>query len=321
MLVLPFFFAVLGVLYATVFPRYRATSVFAADASSAIPSSLAGAAANLGISIPAEGSSESPDFYASLLDSRDILAEAAATSFAFPKNEGSTDSVVGTYVDIVRARGATPEDRLQAAVTHLDKAVTAVSDLRAGTVTIEIVAPWPDLAEQMNRRLLDLVDSFNIAKRRTRASAERSFLEARVDSARVGLDAAEVNLQDFLENNRTLDSSARLRMKAARLQRAIDLARDLYTTLRSSYERARLDEVRNTPVITILEHPDGSVKRVGGRLLSGAVGLVAGAVVAFVGIVLFEATARLRQDDPVTFALLQGTRRRLLGAIRRRRAG
>jgi len=321
MLVLPLFLAVLGVVYATAFPRYRATSVFAADASSAIPSSLVGAAANLGLSIPGEGSSQSPDFYASLLDSRDILAEAATTRFAFPKHEGSTDSLAGTYADIVRAKGATPDDRLEAAVTNLEKAVTAVPDLRAGTVRIETVARWPDLAEHMNSRLLELVDSFNIAQRRTRASAERGFLQARVDSARAELDVAEVNLQGFLEKNRTFDTSARLRLEAARLQRAIDLARELYTTLRESYERARLDEVRNTPVITILEHPAGSVKRVAGRLISGAVGLVAGAVLALVGIALAEATSRLREEDPATFSLLQRLKQRLLGGGLRRGGG
>jgi uncharacterized protein involved in exopolysaccharide biosynthesis len=55
----------------------------------------------------------------------------------------------------------------------------------------------------------------------------------------------------------------------------------MYTTLTQAYEQARIDEVRNTPVITVVEPPESPVRPDSRRLVSWlAVSLVVGVLAA-----------------------------------------
>src|SRR5262249_435769 len=67
--------------------------------------------------------------------------------------------------------------------------------------------------------------------------------------------------------------------------REVSMRQAVYTTLVQSYEAARIDEVRNTPVITVMEPPDVPAKAdprlaLLKSLLAGIVGLGLGAFFA-----------------------------------------
>jgi len=61
-------------------------------------------------------------------------------------------------------------------------------------------------------------------------------------------------MQSFLQRNRVA-TSPDLVFDRERLQREITLRQQTYTTLLQSQEEARIREVRDTPVITVLEQP------------------------------------------------------------------
>ena len=99
----------------------------------------------------------------------------------------------------------------------------------------------------MNRRLLELVTEFNQERRQSQAAAERRFVEARREEAKGELEEAERNLQRFLEQNRSYESSPQLVFEAQRLQRSVDINQQLYTSLAQSYEQARIAETVTHP--------------------------------------------------------------------------
>jgi hypothetical protein len=83
-------------------------------------------------------------------------------------------------------------------------------------------------------------------------------------------------------------------------QREVVNRQQVYSTLVQSYEQARITEVRDTPVITVLQspflppEPDGR-----GLTLSGALGLVLGGMVGVVLAFLVEVVQRpMDGSDP-----------------------
>jgi uncharacterized protein involved in exopolysaccharide biosynthesis len=113
----------------------------------------------------------------------------------------------------------------------------------------------PVAARDVARAFVAQLDSFNLRTRQSQASSERKFTEARLNDARNQLRAAEDELMSFLQRNRDYRSSPQLTFVHDRLERNVFLNQRLFETLSQSYEQARIEEVRDTPVITVVEDP------------------------------------------------------------------
>ena len=272
-------FAAATVFFA-VFGSYTAESRFEATRSGLSASSLAGIASQFGLNLPLGDNEESVDFYAALLRSPGVFADLAQTRFRFPKEPGGRDSVSGVLIDLLGVGGSSPNQRLLNAIDRLGNRTSVQTDLRANVITVVVKMPWPALAQQVNRRMLEIVDVINSQKRRSQASAEREFTQQRVDDAKHDLGVAEESMQGFLERNRTYQQSPRLVFEYARLQRQIELRQQVFSLLSEALERARIEEVRNTPVIAVLEPPELFWRRSKNPLVMGFLAGAAGFVMA-----------------------------------------
>jgi len=261
---------------------YRAESSFAPQTNQSSISSLAGLASQFGFNVGSLTGGPSLDFYASVATSRTILSEAATTVYRFPSDADGPDSMQGTLIEVLRVRGDTPVERLQRTVKKLEHMLTVTKDEDAGIVTIDVKAKWPALAEQVNRRILSLVNEVNLSQHQAQAAAEGAFVVARLGEMRAQLDSAEDALRRFFEENRTYQDSPRLTVEQGRLQRQVDFLQQVYLTLAQAYERARIEEARNTPVITIIDAPEGSGKKSGSLILSVVIGLILGGMLGLV---------------------------------------
>jgi uncharacterized protein involved in exopolysaccharide biosynthesis len=295
-------------------PRtYTSTAVFMPQAPENPLKGLSALAAQLGAVMPTTDPGSSPAFYVNLLKSRDVLRKAALTRYAFVLG---TDSVRGTLVDLYRIRGDNPPIRRDAAVKRLVKDLEISTVRETGVVNLEVTAPWAALSQQLASRMIGLVSEFNLQTRQTRAGAERRFVESRLQDARASLLAAEDRLQKFLQQNREFRNAPRLVFENDRLRRDIDQQQQVYTSLAQAYEQARIDEVRNTPVITILESPDLPARPNPRRaLLMGLLGLVAGLLIGTFIIALRHAftegmrTSGAPGDAPAGTSISPATRR------------
>lgn len=214
---------------------------------------LSGLAASFGVSVPTSDPGGSPAFYAELLQSRDVLRRTVGTPYTVVTRG---DTLRGTLVELLDAHGKTPAIRRDAAAKDLLESIDVGVGRETGTVDLEVTMPWPDLARQVAAHMIDQVSDFNLHRRQTKAGAERRFVEARLAEAEDSLRAAESRLESFLQRNREYKNSPQLTFTYDRLDREVNMQQQVYTTLAQSYEAARIDEVRNTPVITIVEAPD-----------------------------------------------------------------
>jgi tyrosine-protein kinase Etk/Wzc len=240
---------------------------------------LAGIASQFGMNLPFGESGLSPVFYEELVGSQQFLGNLATEPLSV------SDSAAGrTLMDALEVDAKTPALRRDRAVRKLKKRIVVTSEDAVGLVRVRSTMPSPELAAATGRRIVELVNEFNGERRRTRAKAEREFAERRQREALSELRQAEGALLSFLMQNRSLGSPG-LQSQRERLNREVQLRQQLYVSISQAYEQSRMEEVRDTPIISVVEEaelparPD-SRKVVQKVALSLAIGALLGAFLA-----------------------------------------
>jgi|SRR5688500_7463083 len=235
-------------------PRsYTSSASFVPQTTRNAPGSGGGIAAQLGLSMLTTDPTQSPAFYVDLLTSRGILDSTVSTRYRVTTDSGVATA---TLIELLEAKGRTPELRKHAAIRKLAGLVRASPALKTGVVSLSVRTKDPTLSKQVADRMLQLLNAFNLRRRRTQASEERRFAEERLTQARAELRVAEDRLQMFLQRNRMYDNAPQLRFEEDRLTREVNMRQELYTAVAQAHEQARMDEVRDTPLITLIEQPN-----------------------------------------------------------------
>ena len=221
------------------------------------PTNLPAVAVQLGLALGSSDANQSPQFYVDLLKSREILRPVVTSEYEYRQNG---KQFRGTLSQLYGIDDPQTEKGIREAVDTLARNVSAIASAKTGVVSVSARTRSPVLASVVLQRMLDQLNTFNLESRQSQASAERRFTEDRRAQAQSELRAAEERLQYFLQENREWRSSPKLALEQDRLQRDISTKQQIYTTLAQAYEQARIDEVRNTPLITIVEKPDIPLK-------------------------------------------------------------
>jgi len=321
--VIPLITGALAGVLTLVFGRdWVAESSFAPQSSGGASSRIASLASQLGVAIPGlESEDASIDFYLRLARSRVLLERLALNEYAFPLELEGSDSARGNLIALYEVKGRDEAARLRSVVERLRKDIAVEGDLNARVVTVRTTAPWAGLAVQINRELLDGIDEFNRERRNSEAAAEREFLENRLATARAELNAAAEALSTFLVSNRRYEDWPALRFEYERLSSEVDQSEQLVASLVQAYEQARLEEVRNTPVISVLDPPEGSARRVGSLIGNVFWGVLAGAMLVLLLAFAREYATRERASNPADYEEFAARRRALLRVSGRREAG
>ena len=303
-------------------PDYRVTVSFAPNPSSssklsgAISSLSSGALSGLtsGMGLGATGAepTESPAFYAELMQSRELLTRLLLTRFADPRVNNPSDSA--RLVDILKLRSTDPKRRIELGVKLLQKTMLTESDVRTNLVKVTVSDRYPTIAAHEANAAIALVNAFNLEQRTSRARAKRVYLQARMAEARIELSTAQARYRDFLVGNRQWRSSPTLSSDEETFRRNEDVAADLYLNVEKQFEAARLDEFNDAALITVVDSAVAPVKPYWpryGLLVPGAIlfGLFLGVMTAGISTVYADWSRR----DPAAA-------RQLRAAILRRKA-
>lgn len=238
-------------------PSYTSTASFLPESSrNSGMSRFSGLAAQVGIGLTPEEPGASPEFYAHLIQSREILGRIARNSYSPEPGGGARVPLVQLY----GIREPVPEEAVGKAIEQLRRHITARPNAATGMVQLSISTQWPAVSAEIAGQLLDLVNEFNLRQRQSRAATEREFVESRLKEAKSELIQAENQLQRFHEENRQYGGSPLLMFQVDRLEREVALRQSVVTSLAQSHDQARIEQVRNTPVITVVENPDLPVR-------------------------------------------------------------
>ncbi len=267
---------------------------------------LSGLAQQFGISLGGGDAGQSPAFYMDLLESRSLLSAVGNRTYTLRTPKGVA---TGNIVKVYRIKGNSPAIQKAGMIDVLKGAIEEETAPRTGVIILKVHAPTAEMALQLARSILDEINLFNLNRRQAQAGAERSFIEKRLGEAQLELRQAEENLQSFLTENREFRSSPSLQLEFDRLNRAVAMRQQLFNSLAQSYEQAKIEEVRDLPVITVVEPPElpiepdarGGVRK---TMIGIAVGLVFGMLLAFASHLL-EAHRDAHTDDFARFSALK----------------
>jgi len=156
-------------------------------------------------------------------------------------------------LDVLSIRGRDSLERLQKGVKKLRAAMSVDPDIRTNVVTLTLTARDPYLAAAVANRFVEAVNEFNTRIRRSQAGRRRLFVEQQTDSAARELRVAEDRLKIFYEQNRLWNQSPALQYRLGQLQRQVDIEKEVYLTLRRNLETARIDEVNDLPLISVID--------------------------------------------------------------------
>lgn len=235
----------------------------------------------------------STEFFADVLTSTELLSATLRTPFL----DSHSASAARPLLDILDVSGATPQRRFGNALRKLHRKVLVVVSRRSSIVNLSVTLGDPELSAAVANRMLALLNRFNLERRQRSSTEQRRFSETRLATARIELDSAERAKQAFLDSNRNYYESPRLMAMFDQLDRFVSVKEGILIGLTKTYEESRIAEVRDTPLLTVVDvatPPDRPVQR---PLLWGGYACGAGALLGLVGVLLAALSDR-RESIP-----------------------
>lgn len=214
---------------------------------------LAAIAGQFGIAgLGGADASLSPYFYAELIKADTILRQLANVQVPDSADPSAPKKPLRALLKI---GGKSYADSMYRAARRLRGMLVVDLQTRTGIVKFTFTTRRPYIAAVAADTLLGLVNGFVGRDLRTRAGATRRFLQDRITQIESERSLQQDRLRAFLETNREFRNSPTLAFRQAELQRDMDLKRDLYLSVARSLEEARMNEARDTPLLSVIDRP------------------------------------------------------------------
>lgn len=264
--------------------EYAVSAAFMPQEPSSAVSGLSALTSQLGLA--QNRATTGPQFYADLVVSRSMLKDVVLSRYEVPGFRGTLLEYFDAGNDSLRS--------LIRAERALDRALTVTTNKATGVVTVQVRTRVPALSQAVIERVLALLNDFNLNRRQFSGRAERQFLERRLAIADNMLSRADAELAGFLVRNRNIVNAPILQQQRERLEREIAIRQTAVSTLAQQLEAARTDEIRNTPLITLVERPQDTLEPVGrGTISRTFLALLTGIVI---GVAVVALRARREAD-------------------------
>ncbi|MBI4726218.1 hypothetical protein HY768_03165 [candidate division TA06 bacterium] len=229
-------------------PNYYVSQVTILPAGKSSFSGLMNLASELGYSSSGEVIINSPQVIFRIVRSR-ILSEMLGKRVYF--HSGKNRALM--LHEVFKIKEKDPARREYFTHLALNRAMTTSIDARIKSLDISLKVDDPQIAAELMNAIVEELDNYNILYRNNKAKMNREFVEKRLKDTGDSLAKYEEALRLFREENRNVAQSPMLMLRQQRLVRRVNVSYELYLLLTKEYETAKLQEVRDTPVLDIIE--------------------------------------------------------------------
>ncbi|MCH7733395.1 MAG: hypothetical protein IIB44_12965 [Candidatus Marinimicrobia bacterium] len=136
---------------------------------------------------------------------------------------------------------------------RLGDLISVSEDRKTGLIRIDVLIEEPQLSADVANYIAEAANDYIQAENSFEASRDRNFIEERLTVVKDELNKAENELKEFRQENRRIADSPELQLEQGRLSRKVEVKQQVYITLQQQLELARITEVKQTPVIHILD--------------------------------------------------------------------
>lgn len=143
---------------------------------------------------------------------------------------------------------------IEKAVNKFNDHISVSEDRLTGLIRISTKLEDPIIVASLANFVGQQVQNYIQKENSAQSTKEKLFIKERVSVVKNELEVSEMNLKTFKETNRGYEESPELFMIFSRLFRESEAKKEVYLTLQQQLELARIEEVRQSPILHILDN-------------------------------------------------------------------
>ena len=255
---IPLFFAITTTFYVYYISDQIYTSkskVLPISEDGSTSNNFSGFASQLGISMPINIGGKVPwdEIYPEILKSSDLLDSMLEKRYDTKKyGEYTLKDILISENNLHKYSELDQKNRV---IDKLRKMIKISKDRTSPIVNIEVMTFEPIFASELSKDLIQKSSQIQRQLKTNRIKNKRLFIEERLKQVEFEMQNMETTLRVFRENNRNLSTSPTLQMKVQEMGREVDLQNSLYVTLKTQYEKAKIDEVGRDDMVQQIDGP------------------------------------------------------------------
>ena len=129
-----------------------------------------------------------------------------------------------------------------------------VLEEESGLIRVRVLMEEAQLSADIANYIAQFLVKYIGTELKLQSTKYREFLEQRLKEVEANLELAEMNLINFRNINPRSKDTPELQNLRGQLIRSLEVEQQVYLTLRTQYEVARADELKEQPVINILDN-------------------------------------------------------------------
>jgi uncharacterized protein involved in exopolysaccharide biosynthesis len=248
--------AVIAAVVSLFLPNYyesRAVLLPSTNSSPMLSGSLTSLASLAGVSL---GNTSPELMYPAIIKSESVLKGVIGRPFPADTSGRSFDLI--QYYDISED---TPEEDFEETLEELRADIGVSVDRENSIVTVTFISKYPEFTAAVLNAVVSGLDEFLRTERITTASEQRKWIDDRLSQVTQELAHSEDSLKVFSEKNRRIENSPQLLLEQQRLFRDVEINSALYMELKKQLELIKIEEIKNVPVVSIMDDARPAAKK------------------------------------------------------------
>ncbi len=147
------------------------------------------------------------------------------------------------------------------AIKRFNDHVQVSEDRISGLIKISTTFQDPIIASSIANFIGSQVELYIQKENSAQSTKEKIFISDRLSIVKNELEKAELELKKFKERNRGYEDSPELFMIFSQKFREVEAKKEVYLTLQQQLELARIEEVKQSPILHILDHAVPPIKK------------------------------------------------------------
>ncbi len=222
-------------------------------------SQAAGLAAQFGINI-STSQSDQKWAYPEIIQSRTLAKAMLKRKF-----DTNKFGLQKSLLQILTYGNGEPEFNLDTleimGVKNFLEMIEVSEDIATRILTLDINASDPNLAAEINKVLIEELDTYQRKYNKTKTIDTKQFIEELIIDTEKELMAAEEDLKIFMDRNRRIENSPALQLEKQRLGREVTVLTGVFTTLKQQLETTKIEEVKESDYVVVLDPPEVPLQR------------------------------------------------------------
>ncbi|MDP2364113.1 MAG: Wzz/FepE/Etk N-terminal domain-containing protein [Ignavibacteria bacterium] len=247
----------------TILPEYGSKS-------SSMLSQLSGLASIAGVKV---GETAPTEIYQNLIFSESVLQNVIYAKYKTDKFSNSVDLI--KYFELDKSDDNSDigkrKEFLQLYKMLQTNIISTDVDRMTRILNVKVTMPEAKLSSDVANKIVESLDLYIRTQRKSYATEQSYYIAKRTAQIKDSLVNAENALKIFREQNRITSQSPNLLLEQGRLMRNMEILQTVFIELTKQLEIAKIDEIKDAPVVNVKEFTKNPVIKAGPRRASSLI--------------------------------------------------